>query len=439
MSRTLVIGTGYVGLVSGACMADFGNRVTCYDIAQDKIDTLNRGEVSFYEPGLEDLVRRNVDAGRLSFSSDLVESVESAVAIFIAVGTPEREDGSADLDAVFSVARDIGRNLKGYKIVVQKSTVPVGTTRRVGEIMREEAGPDADFDLVSNPEFLREGSAINDFMRPNRVVLGFDGDRAREVVKEIYRPLYLNETPVLATSLETAEMVKYASNAFLAAKISFINEVAEFCEKVGADVQVVARGMGMDQRIGSKFLHAGAGFGGSCFPKDTQALLHMGTESGVKMGLVRAAIEANERQPLRAVEKMLRLSGGSVDGLRIAVLGLSFKPNTDDVRDAAALKIIEGLEKAGATVCAFDPVASKNARLAKPDLELADSLFGCIEGADGLVIATEWNEFRVLDLEKVARLMANPRVVDCRNIYRRKQMESLGFAYASFGREQEES
>ncbi len=435
MTRIMVIGTGYVGLVSGACMADFGNHVICHDIDAEKIATLERGEIPFYEPGLGELVARNRDAGRLSFSTDLDASLAASTVVVIAVGTPEREDGSADLSAVYGVAEAIGERLNGYRVIVQKSTVPVGTNRRIKEIIAEKAGEGAEFDVVSNPEFLREGSAIGDFLRPNRVVIGAESARAQKLMREVYRPLFLNETPVLSTDIESAEMIKYASNAFLAVKISFINEIAELCENLGGDVQVVARGMGLDQRIGAKFLHAGAGFGGSCFPKDTQALLHMGQANELPMGIVAAAIDANERQPHRAVEKLRTLAGGDLKGLKVAVLGLSFKPNTDDVREAASIKIIRQLRAGGATVRAFDPVAAENARAVLPDLELASGTYDCLEGADALVIATEWNEFRVLDLEKVAGMLKRKLVVDCRNIFDAKQMRAAGLEYDSFGQQ----
>jgi UDPglucose 6-dehydrogenase len=438
VTSIMVIGTGYVGLVSGACMADFGNRVACYDIDKEKIAALNRGVIPFYEPGLSELVERNREAGRLSFSTDLVACIEDARVIFIAVGTPEGAGGEADLRAVNGVAEEIGRHLDGYHVVVQKSTVPVGTNRRVAAIIREAAGPEARFDMVSNPEFLREGSAIGDFLRPNRVIMGVESERAREIMREIYRPLFLNETPILFTGIESAEMIKYASNAFLAVKISYINEVAELCERMGADVQVVARGMGLDGRIGSKFLHAGAGFGGSCFPKDTKALVTMADEQSVAMGVVRAAIAANERQPERAVEKLEALAGGDIAGMRVAVLGLSFKPNTDDVREAASLKIIRRLREKGARERAFDPVAGDNARRFLPDLDLAAGTYECLDGADALIIATEWNEFRVLDLARVASLLERPLVVDCRNIFNARIMADAGLRYASYGQASEE-
>jgi UDPglucose 6-dehydrogenase len=429
----MMIGTGYVGLVSGACLADFGNRVICYDIDVEKIKILERGEVPFYEPGLKEMVQRNRDAGRLQFSTDLASALEQSQVIFIAVGTPESEDGSADLEAVFNVARDIGRHLSAYRVIVQKSTVPVGTTRRIGAIIEEEAGSGAEFDLISNPEFLREGSAIGDFLRPNRVIIGVESDRAREIIAEVYRPLYLNETPILSTHIESAELIKYAANAFLATKISFINEMSELAEKVGADVQVIARGIGLDQRIGPKFLHAGAGFGGSCFPKDTRALAQIARQQGLRAGIVEAAIAANDRQPERAVAKLKELAGDDLAGQRFAVLGLSFKPSTDDVREAASLKIIERLRAAGASVRAYDPVAGPNALKVMPDLDLAESTYDCIDGADGLIIVTEWNEFRVLDLERVAALLKRPVVVDCRNIFTPQLMREAGLRYVSFG------
>jgi len=432
-----MIGTGYVGLVSGACLADFGNRVICYDIDVDKIDMLNRGEIPFYEPGLGELVDRNRDAGRLSFSLDLDAAVSESQVIFIAVGTPEMEDGSADLRAIFAVAKEIGQRLSDYRVIVQKSTVPVGTSRQVGKLIAEaaaEAGhEDVEFDMVSSPEFLREGSAIGDFLRPDRVIIGADGDKARRIMHEVFRPLYINETPILSTQIESAEMIKYAANAFLATKISFINEIAELCETVGADVQVVARGMGLDKRIGPKFLHAGAGFGGSCFPKDTKALVRIGVENDRDMGVVAAAIEANERQPLRAVEKLKELAGGSLVGMKVAVLGLSFKPNTDDVRESAAIKIIERLRAEGARERAFDPVASENARKVLEDLDLAEGTYECLDGADAMILVTEWNEFRVLDLHRVAGLLNRPLVVDCRNIFNHGLMREAGLQYDSFG------
>jgi UDPglucose 6-dehydrogenase len=437
VTHILMMGTGYVGLVSGACMADFGNHVVGYDIDRAKIDALMRGEIPFYEPGLAELVQRNRDTGRLRFTTDLDGAIAECQVIVIAVGTPEKPDGSADLSYVFAAADAIGKRLTSYRVIVQKSTVPVGTNRTLRARIAAAAKPGVDFDMVANPEFLREGSAIGDFLRPNRVIIGADGERALQVMREVYRPLFLNETPVLSTDIESAEMIKYAANAFLATKISFINEVAELCERVGADVQVVARGMGLDQRIGAKFLHAGAGFGGSCFPKDTKALLQMGKEHGTPMGLVAASIAANERQPRRAVAKLAALAGGeaALKGMQVAILGLSFKPNTDDVREAAALKIIAQLREKGAQVRAFDPVAGPNALRALPDLDLAAGTYECLEGADALIIVTEWNEFRVLDLERVASILKRKLVVDCRNIFTPALMAEAGLAYASFGRQ----
>ena len=433
MTRILIMGTGYVGLVSGACMADFGNRVVCFDIDEEKIELLKRGDIPFYEPGLRELVERNRNAGRLSFSTDLDASMADCQVIFIAVGTPEFDDGSADLTYVRAAAQSIGERLRDYRCIVQKSTVPVGTCAELRKLIAAAAPDGAEFDVVSNPEFLREGAAIGDFLRPNRVVMGVDSDRARRIMREVYRPLFLNETPILTTHIESAEMIKYAANAFLAVKISFINEIAELCEKVGADVQVVARGMGLDNRIGAKFLHAGAGFGGSCFPKDTKALARTGVQHGLPMGIVSAAIEANARQSERAIEKLKDLAGGDLRGMKIAVLGLSFKPNTDDVREAASLKIIRRLREEGAEERAFDPVAGANALKAMPDLRLSEGTYDCIEGADGLIIVTEWNEFRVLDLDRVASLLKRPIVVDCRNIFNRELMAEAGLAYRSFG------
>ena len=437
MTRIMIIGTGYVGLVSGACLADFGNQVICFDIDADKIDILRRGEIPFFEPGLGELVARNCASGRLSFSTDFDAALAQCPVVFIAVGTPELPDGGADLSAVFRVAEAIGSKLEDYRVIVQKSTVPVGTCERLRALIARAAGEagrkDPDFDIVSNPEFLREGSAIGDFLRPNRVIMGTDSERAARIMREVYRPLYINETPILSTTLESAEMIKYAANAFLATKISFINEIAELCEQVRADVQAVARGMGLDQRIGSKFLHAGAGFGGSCFPKDTKALVRTGQDAGLTMGVVAAAIAANERQPLRAVEKLRRLAGGSLAGLTVAVLGLSFKPNTDDVRESAALKIIARLRAEGAKERAYDPVAMANALKLLPDLVLAESTYDCITGADALMLVTEWNEFRVLDLSRVAALLKRPLVVDCRNVFNHALMREAGLRYEAFG------
>lgn len=443
MSKIAVAGSGYVGLVSGACLADFGNFVTCVDSNADKIRDLKAGIIPIFEPRLDEVVSRNTGAGRLSFSVDLAAAVRENEVVFIAVGTPPADDGSADLRYVEAVARDIGRAMNGYKVVVDKSTVPVGTGRKVGAWIREELekrGELHEFDVVSNPEFLREGSAVQDFMHPDRVVIGSESERARQILKQVYRALYLNETPYIETGLETAEMIKYASNAFLAVKISFINEVANLCEKVGADVQDVAKAMGRDGRIGAKFLHPGPGYGGSCFPKDTNALARIGREHGRSMSIVEATIEANERQKALMVEKIEAGMGGpgSLKGKTIAVLGLAFKPNTDDMREAPALDICEGLAARGARLRAWDPEAMKEAawRLAslKDALTFAADEYDALDGADGLVIVTEWNQFRNLDMDKTASLMRGRFFFDLRNIYKRVEVEAKGFTYFGVGR-----
>jgi len=432
MNTICMVGTGYVGLVTGACLADFGNRVICVDVDAQRIETLKAGRVPFFEPLLEDLVQRNHAAERLSFTTDLVSSVRAADAIFIAVGTPDRGDGHADLRYLFKVVEDIAPHCAGYKVLVTKSTVPVGTGRRVHRMLRDLLPAGAAADVASNPEFLREGSAIEDFMRPNRVVIGAETDRAREVMRDIYRPLYLLETPIVITGLETAELIKYASNAFLATKISFINEVANLCEKVGADVRVVAKAMGLDQRIGSKFLHPGIGYGGSCFPKDTEALVKIGEQAGVDMRIVAAAIEVNGERAEMAVQKL----GGMLGDLRgrtICLLGLAFKPNTDDVREAPALKIHKALVQAGASVRAFDPVAMERVRALDLDITLCGNAYEAMQGSDAVVLVTEWNEFRTLDLQRVKSSLKQPVVVDCRNMYARDRMQELGFRYDCYG------
>ncbi|MCX7656544.1 MAG: UDP-glucose/GDP-mannose dehydrogenase family protein [Treponemataceae bacterium] len=446
MAKIAVIGTGYVGLVSGACLADFGNFVTCVDNNEEKINALKQGYIPIYEPGLDDVVARTVGAGRLTFTTDLVSAVQASDVAFIAVGTPPADDGSADLRYVEQVARDIGRAIMKYTVVVDKSTVPVGTARKVMGWIREELekrGEDAahiPFDVVSNPEFLREGSAVQDFTHPDRVVIGAESDRAREIMKEVYRALYLNETPYIETNLETAEMIKYASNAFLAVKITFINEVANLCEKVGANVQDVARAMGRDGRIGAKFLHPGPGYGGSCFPKDTQAMARIGREYGEPLSLVETTIAANERQKQRMVKKIEEGLGGpgSLQGKTIAILGLAFKPNTDDMRESPAITICEGLVARGARLRAFDPAAMKEAnwRLSaiKDFLYYANDEYEAISGADALVILTEWNQFRNLDLERVYRLLRAPYFFDLRNIYKRHEVEAAGFRYFAVGK-----
>jgi UDPglucose 6-dehydrogenase len=430
--RIAMIGTGYVGLVSGACLSEFGHHVTCVDKDQSKIAALRAGKIPIFEPGLDDVVAVNVKAGRLAFTNSLAEAVTDADAVFIAVGTPSRRgDGHADLSYVFAAAEEIAASLSGYTVVVTKSTVPVGTGRKVEDVIRK-ARPDADVDVVSNPEFLREGSAIEDFRRPDRVVVGCDTDRARNTMTEVYRPLYLNETPILFTSRESSELIKYAANAFLATKITFINEMADICEETGADVQDVARGIGLDGRIGSKFLHAGPGFGGSCFPKDTLALLKTSQDFGVPTRIVEAVVAVNDRRKVQMAEKIEKAFGG-VSGKTIAVLGLTFKPNTDDMRDAPSLVVVPHLQQKGATIQAYDPEGAKEAR-ALLQIDPLPSAEDALRGADGVVILTEWNEFRALDFDRVKSLLKTPLMVDLRNIYRPAQMKAAGFQYISVGR-----
>jgi len=430
--RVAMIGTGYVGLVSGACLSEFGHHVVCVDKDAGKIAALKAGKIPIFEPGLDEVVAANVKAGRLSFTDTLSDAVKAADAVFIAVGTPSRRgDGHADLSFVFAAAEEIAKAMDGYTVVVTKSTVPVGTSRKVEDVIRK-ARPDAQCDVVSNPEFLREGSAIEDFRRPDRVVVGCDTDRAREVLTEIYRPLYLNETPILFTSRESSELIKYAANAFLATKITFINEMADICEKVGADVQDVARGMGLDGRIGNKFLHAGPGFGGSCFPKDTLALLKTSQEVGAKTRIVEAVVAVNDRRKSDMAQKIEAAFGG-VSGKTIAVLGLTFKPNTDDMRDAPSLVIVPYLQEKGAHIRAYDPEGAQEARKLL-QIETCDDAYEPMKDADGVVILTEWNEFRALDLGRVKTLLKTPLMVDLRNIYRASQMETSGFTYVSVGR-----
>jgi len=437
--RIAVIGTGYVGLVSGACFSEFGVSVTCVDTDAAKIARLRRGEMPIYEPGLEALVAANTAAGRLSFTTELLPAIEGADAVFIAVGTPSRRgDGHADLSYVFAAAAEIGRALAetragGYTVVVTKSTVPVGTGREVAAILHRVC-PNARFDVASNPEFLREGSAIEDFMRPDRVVIGADGDRAREVMRQLYRPLYLSETPMLFTDIETAELIKYAANAFLATKITFINEIADLCERVGADVQDVARGIGLDGRIGRKFLHAGPGFGGSCFPKDCKALVRTAHEAAAELAIVETVVQANEARKARMADKIIAACGGTVAGKTIAVLGLTFKPNTDDMRDSPSLAILPRLATAGAAIRAFDPAGIDEARNLMPELVYCDDAYDAAAGADALVLLTEWNEFRALDLARIGRLLATPLVIDLRNIYQPAEMAAAGLSYVSIGR-----
>jgi len=431
--RIAMIGTGYVGLVSGACLSEFGHDVVCIDKDATKVAALRAGTIPIFEPGLDEVVAANAKAGRLSFATDMAKAVSEADAVFIAVGTPSRRgDGHADLSYVFAAAEELAGHLQNYAVVITKSTVPVGTSRKVRDIITR-VRPDAEFDIASNPEFLREGSAIEDFRRPDRIVVGCDSDRARDVVREIYRPLYLNETPILFTSPETSELIKYAANAFLATKITFINEMADLCEKVGADVQDVARGIGLDGRIGSKFLHAGPGFGGSCFPKDTLALLKTSQDSGATARIVEAVVSVNEKRKMRMAEKIVEAFEG-VKGKTIAVLGLTFKPNTDDMRDAPSLVIVPHLQKQGAAIRAYDPEGAKEARHLLSGIELCSNAYEALEGADGVVILTEWNEFRALDMERIKGLLKHPLMVDLRNIYRPSQMAADGFIYASVGR-----
>ncbi|NOY52981.1 MAG: UDP-glucose/GDP-mannose dehydrogenase family protein [Deltaproteobacteria bacterium] len=428
-----VIGTGYVGLVSGTCFAEFGINVTCVDNNRAKIDALNEGKVPIYEPGLEDMVQKNVREERLFFTTNIQEAVEKALVIFIAVGTPQGDGGAADLSYVEEVAREIGRYMNGYKVIVDKSTVPVGTGKRVANIIRENQTGHYSFDVVSNPEFLREGSAIEDFMRPNRVVIGTSSDQAQAIMKDLYKPLYLIEAPMLFTSVESAEMIKYASNAFLATKISFVNEIANLCEKVGADVHHVAKGMGLDGRISSKFLHAGPGFGGSCFPKDTAALARLGKNHEVEMQVVRAAIQANESQKEKMVGKITSVVG-DLAGKTIGVLGLSFKPNTDDMRDAPSLVIIKGLQRQGASIRAYDPEAMEASKALLREIEYCGNPYEVADGADALVLVTEWNQFRMLDLEKLKELLKSPVLVDLRNVYEPETLRAAGFTYTCVGR-----
>ncbi len=432
--RITMIGSGYVGLVSGACFSEFGIDVTCVDKDAAKIERLNAGGVPIFEPGLERLVAGNTEAGRLSFTTDLTAAVAAADAVFIAVGTPSRRgDGHADLSFVYEAAEEIARSLDGYTVIVTKSTVPVGTGREVARIIRETR-PDAKFDVVSNPEFLREGSAIDDFMRPDRVVIGAESEAARDVMRALYRPLFLIETPILFTGLETAELTKYAANSFLATKITFINEIADLCEKVGADVHDVARGIGLDGRIGAKFLHPGPGYGGSCFPKDTLALVRTAENFDSPLRIVGAVVEVNEARKKAMAQRVLDACGGSVEGATIAVLGLTFKPNTDDMRDAPSLDIVPALQAAGATVRAYDPEGMDEAKRLLDGVVWCDGAYQTMKDADALVIITEWNEFRFLDLARARKLLRRPVLVDMRNIYKPDEMAAAGFRYVSIGR-----
>jgi UDPglucose 6-dehydrogenase len=432
--RIAMIGSGYVGLVSGACLADFGHNVVCVDKDAERISALNRGDVPIFEPGLHDLIVSNTRQGRLAFASELAPAVGAAEAIFIAVGTPSRRgDGHADLSHVYTAAREIAAALDGFTLIITKSTVPVGTGDEVDRIIRETR-PDADFAVVSNPEFLREGAAIQDFKHPDRILAGTDEDRARKVFAEIYRPLYLNKAPILYTSRRTAELIKYAANAFLATKIAFINEMADLAEEVGADVQDVARGIGLDNRIGSKFLHAGPGFGGSCFPKDTRALLQTAHDYDVPLRIVEAVIAANDIRKRAMARKVSAAFGGALRGKTIAVLGLTFKPNTDDMREAPSIPLITALQDMGALVRAFDPVGMEHAKAILPDVVYCDGPYSCVDGSDGAVIVTEWEQFRALDFNLMKERMACPLVVDLRNIYSSDEMERHGFLYVGIGR-----
>jgi len=431
--RIAMIGTGYVGLVSGACFADFGHSVCCVDKDGGKIDGLNAGQMPIWEPGLEAIVKSNAERGRLSFSKNITEGVEEAEAVFIAVGTPSRRgDGHADLTFVFDAVRELARVIRPGTVVVTKSTVPVGTGDRIEEVLREEGMTDVS--VASNPEFLREGAAIADFKHPDRIVVGAEDERAREVLKEIYRPLFLNRAPILFTSRRTAELTKYAANAFLAVKISFINEIADLCEVVDADVQDVARGIGLDNRIGAKFLHAGPGYGGSCFPKDTLALLKTADAVGVAQRIVRTTVEVNDHRKASMADRVERALGGSLAGKNVAVLGLAFKPNTDDMREAPSVPLINGLVERGATVSAYDPVARHQAEQVLSGITFADNAYTAAAEADALVIVTEWDEFRALDLDKVAASMRGKVLVDLRNVYDRDEAEEAGLAYYGVGR-----
>ncbi|MCK0207819.1 UDP-glucose/GDP-mannose dehydrogenase family protein [Starkeya koreensis] len=433
--RVAMIGTGYVGLVSGTCFSDFGHEVVCIDKDADKIARLKQGEIPIFEPGLDDLVRRNAAAGRLQFDTDLTQAVREAEVVFIAVGTPSRRgDGHADLSYVHAAAREIARAAQGFTVVVTKSTVPVGTGADIEHIIREEA-PDADIAVVSNPEFLREGAAIEDFKRPDRIVVGTSDPRAREVMAALYRPLSLNAAPVMFTERATAELIKYASNAFLAMKITFINELADLCEKVGGDVQEVARGIGLDRRIGPKFLHAGPGYGGSCFPKDTLALMRTAQEAGTPLRLIETVTTVNDSRKAAMGRRVLDAIGTPPRGATVAVLGLTFKPNTDDMRDSPAINIVQSLLDRGVRVRAFDPVGMAEARkVLPPAVDYANDPYDCAEGADGLVIVTEWDAFRALDLDRLKTLLRQPVVVDLRNIYPPADLTSRGFRYVGIGR-----
>ena len=436
-----IIGTGYVGLVTGVCFAEFGVHVTCVDMDEERINRLTKGEVPIYEPRLGELLQKSLQEDRIHFSTDTGRAVRDSLVVFIAVGTPSKEDGSADLRYVEEVARTVARNLNGYKVIVTKSTVPVGTGRRIQQIIREEIGNGSQgiFDVASNPEFLREGSAIEDFLRPSRVIIGADSPQAVAILQDLYRPLYLIETPFVITSIEAAELIKYASNSFLAMKISFMNEMANLCEALGADVHVVAKAMGLDQRIGSKFLHPGPGFGGSCFPKDTRALAQLAKENGCRTQLVETTVEVNEQQRLRMVDKIVSALGvslnpGNLEGITVGILGLAFKPNTDDVRESSSLVIMRELQRRGARVQAYDPAAMEQAQRILPEVDYRTDAYSAAEGADAVVLVTEWNQFRNLELERIKGLMRRPILVDLRNVYEPERVRALGFEYYGVGR-----
>ncbi|MBB46206.1 MAG: UDP-glucose 6-dehydrogenase [Rhodospirillaceae bacterium] len=429
-----MIGAGYVGLVTGACFSEFGANVTCVDKDVNKISTLKEGKIPIFEPGLEALVQSNVQSNRLTFTNDLKTAVEKADAVFIAVGTPSRRgDGHADLSFVFSAAEEIAHALSNYTLIVTKSTVPVGTGRQVAEKIRRIC-PEADFDVCSNPEFLREGAAINDFMRPDRVVIGADTDRARKMMREIYRPLFLRETPIVFTDLETSELTKYAANSFLATKITFINEIADLCEKLGADVHDVAKGIGLDGRIGSKFLHPGPGYGGSCFPKDTLALVQTATKADSPLRIVEAVVEVNDKRKKSMAKKIINACSGNVNDKTLAILGVTFKPNTDDMRDAPSLDIIPTLQSEGANINAYDPEGMHEAKSVLKDVSWCNDAYEAMAGADAVAILTEWNEFRGLDLPRIKSLLKHPIVIDLRNIYNPEEMRDAGFIYSCVGR-----
>ncbi|MFO7654651.1 MAG: UDP-glucose/GDP-mannose dehydrogenase family protein [Candidatus Krumholzibacteriia bacterium] len=433
MTRICMVGTGYVGLVSGACMADFGHEVTCVDVLEERIEGLQHGVIPFHEPGLDQLVRKNVADRRLFFTSSLAEGMRNADVVFIAVQTPMAETGEADLTYVMQVGAEVGRLLDGYKVIVTKSTVPVGTARKLQRVIRENLTRDVTFDMASNPEFLREGSSIEDFMRPDRVVIGLESERAEKAMRDIYRPLFLLDTPIVVADIETAETIKYACNSYLAVKISFINEIAALAEAVGANVSTIAKAMGLDRRIGRKFLHAGLGFGGSCLPKDTSALVHIAREAGSRVSLVEAAMAVNAGLPDRALAKARALVGG-FEGRTVALLGVAFKPNTDDIRSAASLRIARLLLEGGAEIRVHDPVAMPNFREVFPDIEYSDSPYQACEGADLAILVTEWNQYRQLDFHHLGRIMKGRSFLDCRNVYSQEYVSEFGFAYDSFGR-----